>query len=76
MKKTRLHRQCPYCKSKKGFRMEYMIKGYGHEIINFKGKVMDAERETVDYIDHAVICLSCDKHMDSDKVQIQNPTNT
>ena len=67
----RKHRQCPYCKSKKGFRYEYSIGGYGFEVRDFYGVVHGAEREMVDDIDeHTVRCLNCDAKLDQTKLEI------
>lgn len=69
MGKIRLHRQCPYCKSKKGFKIEYQVKGYGYEIRNFHNKVLDAHREIVDGNERAC-CLNCNKEINTYKLQI------
>lgn len=63
-------KKCPHCKSKKGFRHDYLITGYGYEIRNFNGDVIDANRETFDKSSDYVECLNCGKPIDSEKVDI------
>lgn len=65
----RKHRHCPYCKSKKGFRINYSIKGYGHEDRSFDGEVLDADRNMVDDNEIAY-CLVCDRSIDINKLEI------
>lgn len=65
----KLYRQCPHCKSKKGFKLTYSILGNGYEIINFKGKVIDSEKDEVNAIDRDVECLDCGKFIPSEKVE-------
>ena len=63
------YRQCPYCKSKKGFRIRYTIGGYGHEDRTFKGDVIDSYRSGADDIDNYAECLECGKLIDSVKLE-------
>jgi len=65
----RLHRQCPHCKSKKGFTLYYTIHGNGHEGRDFKGKVIDCEREVFDSNERSVECLNCGKPIQYEKVE-------
>jgi hypothetical protein len=66
----RYYRKCPHCKSNKGFILRYEIGGYGHEIRDFKGNVIGADREEVNDNDHQVQCLNCQKLIETDNVQI------
>jgi len=62
-------RQCPYCKSKKGFKIYYIIKGFGYEERNFKGVVREAERNGADDNDDAE-CLNCGKALDIERLEL------
>lgn len=62
-------RQCPYCKSKKGFELKYSIGGCGMVKMNFKGKTLDAEREVFDTIDSYANCLECGKSIETEYLQ-------
>lgn len=68
-KKKRFIRQCPHCKSKKGYRVSYVIHGYGHEDKTFSGKTIDANRTVADDIDIDVVCLHCEKRFDTELVE-------
>jgi hypothetical protein len=63
-------RKCPKCKSNKGFKVEYIIHGNGFEIRNFKGKVIDCERNQFDDSGHVVQCIVCGHFIEIEKVQI------
>lgn len=52
--------------------MRYQIGGYGVEIRNFKGKVLDADREEVNEKEWCVTCLDCKKPIEIEKVQIDD----
>jgi len=67
----RLHRQCPHCKSNKGFKLDYQIGGYGHEVYDFKGNAVSSEREGADSIENQVTCLDCGGFIDTHKVQTE-----
>lgn len=62
-------RQCPKCKSKKGFELRYSIGGYGSVEMNFKGLTINSEREQFDTLDHYANCLNCGFSIDTDRLQ-------
>jgi hypothetical protein len=64
------YRKCPFCKSKKGFKMTYHIGGTGSQTFDFKGNILDSERETFDSNDPTVECLNCHRQIDIERVQI------
>lgn len=66
----RKHRQCPVCKSKKGFQIDYSISGNGFEIRNFQGKVLDTERNIYDDTESYAVCVNCNAHIDAEKLEI------
>lgn len=65
---TRKFRQCPSCKSKKGFSYQYTIVGYGREDRTFEGKVIDADRGTCDDLDKYGYCLDCGAKIDINRL--------
>lgn len=68
-KKHRKFRQCPHCKSKKGFELRYAICGSGMVQMNFKGQTLDADRHVSDRNEHYVECLNCHKNIEIERVQ-------
>lgn len=62
-------RQCPKCKSKKGFELRYSVGGHGCVTMTFKGKTIDSEREVFDTIDHYANCLNCGFSIDAERLQ-------
>lgn len=67
--KKRFIRQCPHCKSKKGYRQSYIIYNRGHEDVTFTGKIIDADQTQNIDIDRFVECLDCGKSFERDLVQ-------
>lgn len=65
------HRQCPHCKGKKGFQLNYQIKGNGMETRDFQGNVIYAERDEFADNDSTVTCLECGGHIDTEKVETE-----
>jgi hypothetical protein len=63
---------CPHCKSSKGFRISYQIKGYGYEERTFDGKVFNADRNSVDDLEKYCECLECGKLIESEKLNINS----
>jgi len=69
-KAQRMVRQCPHCKSKKGFNITYSITGNGEMNMNFRGKQLPgSHRETFDRLDNYAQCLNCGKYIDSELLQ-------
>lgn len=66
----RKYRRCPKCKSKKGFLINYVIHGYGHEIRSFEGEVLDADRNVYDDTENWASCINCGENIDSNKLEI------
>ena len=65
-------RKCPKCKSKKGYRYEYRIRGSGSESRDFKNNVIDAERVVVDDVcAYSNRCLECKGSIDYEKVNTE-----
>ena len=65
----RKHRQCPHCKSKKGFSFQYLIKGSGMAIMDYNGNEIHSERDVFDDLPNDVTCLGCKRDIEFDKVQ-------
>lgn len=65
----RKYRQCPHCKSKKGFSYNYVIGGFGTIAMDFKGKLISTERSGSDDLDKYTTCLSCNKDIEIDRLQ-------
>lgn len=63
-------RQCPKCKSKKGFELNYSIVGFGMMQMSFKGKTLDAERSQTDILDHYANCLNCGVSIETERLQV------
>tara|TARA_R110000772_G_C13310332_1_gene440593 strand:- start:17944 stop:18153 length:210 start_codon:yes stop_codon:yes gene_type:complete len=66
---ARKHRQCPHCKSKKGFKYQYQMLGSGEITMDFNGNEIDHERNPADDVDDDVECLECGKRIEIDKVE-------
>jgi hypothetical protein len=69
MTKNRKHRQCPHCKSKKGFVYMVILGGYHQFEMTFNGKIITNERHGTDNVDKYAQCLSCKKLIDIDYLQ-------
>lgn len=65
-------RQCPHCKSKKGFNIIVFLGGYEERVVSFNGNLIKTVREGTDRIDNYANCLACGKSIDSDKLDLKN----
>lgn len=71
-KAPRKVRQCPHCKSKKGFQIFVRLGGYLELRISFAGKVIESERNGSDDIEKYASCLECGKRIGTDILDIKN----
>jgi len=65
-------RQCPYCKSKKGFHIFITLGGHESKEMNFKGKILKQNRSGTDDIDKHGNCLECGKSIDAELLDLNN----
>lgn len=63
--------KCPHCNSDKGYKYDYTISGTGSETKDFKGNVLDCDRNTYDNVDkHSIVCINCGQKLDINKIDI------
>lgn len=62
-------KECPYCKSKKGFSVLYHRRGRIIENKTFAGKNISSEVDPADIISYAE-CLNCEKTLDHKRLNI------
>lgn len=67
----RKHRQCPFCKSRKGFRVTVQLGGYQEMEMSFKGKLLNIEREGIDDIEPYAHCLNCQRLIATDNLDLE-----
>lgn len=63
-------RKCPFCKSKTGFEIRYILGGYHDFKISFSGKIIASVREGSDTIERFASCLNCNKSIDVDRLDV------
>ena len=68
----RKKRQCPFCKSKKGFEIHIFLGGTHVKHMSFDGKVLFDEREGTDKIENFARCLDCKKLIDVELLDMTN----
>ena len=66
----RFCRQCPNCKSKKGFTVNYVLGGSHEMTFDFKGNLNLEKREGTDKLDRWAECLNCKKTIEVEKLEI------
>lgn len=64
-------RKCPFCKSKVGFEVRYVLGGSHDFKIGFNGKIISSHREGSDTLENYASCLNCNKIIPVDKLDIQ-----
>jgi hypothetical protein len=64
-------RQCPHCKSKKGFSISVVLGGYHDYTMSFSGKILDEKREGSDSMESYGACLECKKPIDVEFLDVQ-----
>jgi len=69
---TRKKRQCPFCKSKRGFEIQINLGGTHIKHMSFDGKVLFDEREGTDSIDKYARCLDCHRLIDVELLDMSN----
>lgn len=66
-------RQCPHCKSKKGFSVSVTLGGHQESKVTFQGKILDVERHGSDSLDeYSAKCLDCKGSLDTKLLDIEN----
>ena len=64
-------RQCPFCKSKQGFEIRYILGGYHDFKMSFSGRIISSEREGSDTIENYASCLQCNKLIPMERLDIR-----
>lgn len=73
MSHQRKIRQCPHCKSKKGFSVSVILGGFQETKMSFQGKIIDVERHGSDDVDeYSAKCLDCKKSINTELLDIKN----